>query len=349
MFGKRSDGVKIKYEDILVKMTPHFMKYRNDADNQIMHPVRVEDMDAWIKEKSEKEGIVFNYMHCVMATIVRLLATRQRLNRFVVRGAVYQRNSISISLTIKRSLRDEGAESTIKVPFTGEETIYEVKEKIDKAIKDSIEEDNKTQKVIQKLAILPNWLLRFAIGTIKWLDNRNMLPKSIINASPFHTSVYVTYLKSIRCDAVLHHLYNFGTTGIFVAIGKEKYEPVVDFEELKVGKVMNLGITMDERFCDGFYFAKSLRIWNDMFHNLSQLEKPYKITDNTIINQKIKNRRKAVKIEVKKTKKTNKKNHKINKKEMKKNNKEQKREVKDAKKVLKTEKKKAKKDKKLAA
>lgn len=338
---KRSDGKRIKYEDILVKMTPHFMKTRNDAVNQIMHSVRVEDMDAWIREKSEKEGIVFNYMHVVMATIVRLLATRQRLNRFVVRGAVYQRNCISISLTVKRSLRDEGAESTIKVPFTGEETIYEVKEKIDNAIKESIDEDNKTQKAIKKLAILPNWLLRFAIGTIKWLDNRNMLPKALINASPFHTSVYVTYLKSIRCDAVFHHIYNFGTTGIFVAIGKEKFAPVADFEELKVGKIMNLGITMDERFCDGFYFAKSLRIWNDMFHNLSELEKPYKITDNTIINQKIKNKKIEKKKTAKQVKKTNKVTHKKNKKEVKKNNKLQKREVKVAKKLEKKSKKEA--------
>lgn len=338
---KRSDGKRIKYEDILVKMTPHFMKTRNDAVNQIMHPVRVEDMDAWIREKSEKEGIVFNYMHVVMATIVRLLATRQRLNRFVVRGAVYQRNCISISLTVKRSLRDEGAESTIKVPFTGEETIYEVKEKIDKAIKESIDEDNKTQKTIKKLAVLPNWLLRFAIGTIKWLDNRNMLPKALINASPFHTSVYVTYLKSIRCDAVFHHIYNFGTTGIFVAIGKEKFAPVADFEELKVGKIMNLGITMDERFCDGFYFAKSLRIWNDMFHNLNELEKPYKITDNTIINQKIKNKKIEKKKTAKQVKKTNKVTHKKNKKEVKKNNKLQKREVKVAKKLEKKSKKEA--------
>lgn len=338
---KRSDGKRIKYEDILVKMTPHFMKTRNDAVNQIMHSVRVEDMDAWIREKSEKEGIVFNYMHVVMATIVRLLATRQRLNRFVVRGAVYQRNCISISLTVKRSLRDEGAESTIKVPFTGEETIYEVKEKIDKAIKESIDEDNKTQKTIKKLAVLPNWLLRFAIGTIKWLDNRNMLPKALINASPFHTSVYVTYLKSIRCDAVLHHIYNFGTTGIFVAIGKEKFAPVADFEELKVGKIMNLGITMDERFCDGFYFAKSLRIWNDMFHNLSELEKPYKITDNTIINQKIKNKKIEKKKTAKQVKRTNKITHKKNKKEVKKNNKLQKREVKIAKKLEKKSKKEA--------
>lgn len=315
MFGFRSDGKRIKYEDIMMKMTPHFMKTRNDATNQIMHPVRCEDMDAWIREKSEKEGIVFNYMDCVMATVVRLLAIRQRLNRFVVRGAVYQRRNISISLTVKRSLRDEGPETTLKVPFTGEETIYEVKEKINKAIKDSVEADNSTQKVIQKLSVVPNWLLRTSINVLRGLDGWGMLPKSLINASPFHTSVYVTYLKSIKCDAIFHHIYNFGTTGIFVAIGKEKYEPVVDFEELKVGKVMNLGITMDERFCDGFYFAKSLRIWNDMFHNLHELEKPYKITDETIIKQKNKNIKKDNKKQRKIEKKENKKAKKLAKKE----------------------------------
>ncbi len=294
MFGYRSDGKRIKSEDVMVKMTPHFMKTRNDASNQIMHPVRCEDMDAWIREKSEKEGIVFNYMDCVMATIVRLLAIRQRLNRFVVRGAVYQRRYITISLTFKRSLRDEGAETTIKVPFTGEETIYEVKERINSTIKKAMEEDNKTQSFIQKLAFLPNWLLRGSVNFLRFLDAVSMLPKTLIdNVSPFHTSVYVTYLKSIKCDAIFHHIYNFGTTGIFVAIGKEKLEPVVDFEELKVGKIMNLGITMDERFCDGFYFAKSLRIWNDMFHHLEDLEKPFEITDQVILEQKAKDEKKA--------------------------------------------------------
>lgn len=326
MFGFRSDGKRIKFEDVTIKMTPHFMKTRNDALNQIMHPVRCEDMDAWIREKSEKEGIVFNYMECVMATIVRLLATRQRLNRFVVRGAVYQRRNISISLTVKRSLRDEGAESTIKVPFTGEETIYEVKQKINQAIKDSVEADNGSQKAIKKLACLPNWLLRCAINFVKFLDNHCMLPKSLINISPFHTSVYVTYLKSIKCDAIFHHIYNFGTTGIFVAIGKEKFEPVVDFEELKVGKVMNLGITMDERFCDGFYFAKSLRIWNDMFHNLHELEKPYKITDQTIIKQKTKDIKKKNKKECKATKKQARKDYKVSKKAIKQEKKQSKKE-----------------------
>ena len=138
---------------------------------------------------------------------------------------------------------------------------------------------------------------------------------SLINASPFHTSCYVTYLKSIKCDAIIHHIYNFGTTGLFVAIGKEKHVPVADFEELKVGKVMNLGINMDERFCDGFYFAKSLRMWNDMFHNLEALEKPYEITDEVIIAHKQKMAKKQAKIDAKQAKKQAKLDKKASKKQ----------------------------------
>ena len=59
-----------------------------------------------------------------------------------------------------------------------------------------------------------------------------------------------------------------------VEIGKEKYEPVCEFEELKVGKVMNLGITMDERFCDGLYYARSLRLLRKILKNPKTMEKP---------------------------------------------------------------------------
>ena len=121
------------------------------------------------------------------------------------------------------------------------------------------------------------------MGLVRWADNRGMLPKSLINASPFHTSVFVTNLKSIKTDAIIHHLYNFGTTTLFVAMGKEKEVPVVENGKLAVGKVMNLGINMDERGCDGFYFARSLKVWNDMFQNPSVLEKPF--TEADIINK----------------------------------------------------------------
>ena len=86
-----------------------------------------------------------------------------------------------------------------------------------------------------------------------------------------------------------------------VAMGKEKMAPVVEKnKELKLGKVMNLGITMDERVADGFYFAKSLRLWKDMFANPDCLLES--MPDDGSKKMTIKKRKKAKKSKVKKTK-----------------------------------------------
>lgn len=282
MFGRRSDGVPVKGLGIIEKAAPHFMSARNDANNSIMHPVRCENMDAWIAEK-RKEGKNYSYMDVVLASIVRLLSVRPYLNRFVVRGKIFQRKGTYICMTVKKSLKDDANDTIVKVGFDGTETIDEVKEKFRVEIAKALAEETASESAGKKFTNLPQFLFRWAMGLVRWADNRGMLPKSLINASPFHTSVFVTNLKSIKTDAIIHHLYNFGTTTLFVAMGKEKEVPVVENGKLSVGKVMNLGINMDERGCDGFYFARSLKVWNDMFQNPSILEKPF--TEADIINK----------------------------------------------------------------
>ena len=98
------------------------------------------------------------------------------------------------------------------------------------------------------------------------------MPKKVIEASPFHTSFYFTNLKSLHGEWIFHHIYNFGTTGLFFSIGKEKLTPVVEDGEIKVGKVLTMGVTVDERYCDGFYFVRSLRLWKKLLANIGELE-----------------------------------------------------------------------------
>lgn len=275
MFGFRSDGVKVKGLDPIDQMIPHIMSTRNDAQNLNTEPIRVENMDKWIKEKREKEGVSFNYMHIVVAGAVRTYALRQKLNRFVVGGRIYQRNGLYMSISTKTALSDDAPELTTKIRFTGRESVYEVKEKIDQALKASFEADreNGSTKVATKITSIPNFLVSFGVKFLKLLDRWGMLPKSLINVSPFHTSFFLTNLKSIKGDYIFHHLYNFGTTGMFVSMGKEKYVPCVNIEqELEVGKVMNLGISTDERYCDGFYFLKSFRMWKDYLQHPEKME-----------------------------------------------------------------------------
>ena len=274
MFGLRPDGKKVKHQDPIEKIMPHIMWKRNDAHNWCEVKARCEPLDAYIKKVSEEKGISLNYMHIIVACLVRLYAQRQKLNRLVMNGRIFQRYSLYSSITIKSSLKDEAPDLSLKTRFTGRENIFEVKEKLDHDINKMLKSqaNNKTTKLAGVLTCVPNFLIKFLVGMVKWLDKHGMLPNAILNASPFHTSFYMTNLKSIKGEWIFHHLYNFGTTGCFISIGKEKMEPVVENNQVVPGKVVRMGVTMDERYCDGFYFVKTLRLWRDLMENPQKLE-----------------------------------------------------------------------------
>lgn len=270
MFGKRSDGIKLKGLPPVQKIMPHIMSARHDSQNLFMYPVRCESLDTFIAEQKE-QGKSYNYMHLVVASVVRLIALRPEANRFIMNGRIYKRKQIYVSFVVKKALRDDSEETTVKLAFSGKENIEEIKAKMDEAIakNNKIEATNKTDKLAKFLTNIPNFLIKFAVGLVKFLDKHGMLPKKVIEASPFHTSIFITNLKSIKIDYIYHHLYDFGTTSLFVSMGKEQFTPVVsvDGKNLEVGKVMQLGVVTDERFCDGFYFANTLRLWRRIMQN----------------------------------------------------------------------------------
>ncbi len=273
MFGKRSDGKKIKNIEPYTKIMPHLMNKRCDAQNFYKMPVNCEGMDKFIDEQRAL-GESYNYFHITVAAFVRLFAQRPQLNRFIMNGRIFKRNKIMISFAVKKKLSDDAIDTTIKLEFDGTESIAEVKEKMDNAIKANatLSANNKTDKTAKMLTNMPNCLIKMVVGLIKFMDKHGMCPKAILNASPFHTSGFVTNLKSIKANYIYHHLYDFGTTSIFIAMGKEKYEPVVNFDkEIVPAKIMQLGIVTDERFCDGFYYVKSMRLFETFFNDPSIL------------------------------------------------------------------------------
>lgn len=263
MFGFRNDGKKLKHVDPVLRMTTYIMPKRYDAMVNYKGVVRCEKIDQFIKEKLETENIRFTYMDVIIAGIVRMYANRPKLNRFVMDGNLFSRKGIHISFCIKKQLTDDGAETTVKLEFDGTESIYDVKRKIDEAVNENKKQDtsNDTDKFVGLLLKIPNFILKFVMACIRFFDRHGMIPKSIIKLSPFHSSCFITNMKSISCDYVYHHLYDFGTTGLFVAMGKEHLEPVVDpmTEQIVVGKVMHLGVVIDERLCDGLYNSKSIK------------------------------------------------------------------------------------------
>lgn len=277
MFGYRPDGKKVKDLDPISKIVPHIMSARHDALNSTTYNIDCSGFDAFIHKQAE-QGLQYNYMHILIAAMVRGLALYPALNRFVMNGRIYEHNHIQISFVVKKSLDLDAPESLVKITCSGKETIAEIREKINAAIEEDARPDanNGTEKIARVLTFTPNFMIKFLVGLIKFMDKHSMLPMAILNLSPFHTSAFVTNLKSIKGPSIYHHLYDFGTTGIFFAMGKESVTPIVRGGEIVKGKTLPLKIVMDERFADGFYWVCGLRQLVHFLQNPSLLEAPLK-------------------------------------------------------------------------
>ena len=277
MFNKRPDGRAIKNLEPMQMIMPYIMKTRTDSMNMYEDTFACEPMDAYIKEKAA-EGINLSYMHIIIAAVVRLIAIRPQLNRFCMNGKIYARPKIWVSFVVHPTLRDESVGTTIKLCFEGTETILEIAEKINEAIaRETVNRkgENGTDQLLRTLMKkIPGPFIKLVINTLLWMDKHNILPKAIIELSPFHTSFFITNLKSLDINHIYHHTYEFGSTGLFFAMGKEKVVPVIKGNEVVAQKEMGFGLVSDERFCDGLYFALSLRKLRRFMQNPASLEKP---------------------------------------------------------------------------
>lgn len=274
MFGLRTDGRKIKTIGPFFRVIPHVMKDRSDSHVYYTQDLPIKSLDEYIAKK-EQEGIRMSYMNIIYAALVRLLAEKPALNRFVMDGRTYARHGITISLAIKKEMTEEIEETTVKLPFTGAENIFEIKEKLDSAIEQNKElsAENSTDKLAKLLSLVPNWLFKFIVNMLIFLDKYGMMPKAVISASPFHTSAFLTNVGSLGIDAIYHHIYNFGTTGIFLAMGKKKKSYIYEDDNIIQEKTISLAWVADERICDGFYYATALKSFYKYMRKPELLEK----------------------------------------------------------------------------
>ena len=277
MLFKRCDGRVIHNISPIMKIMPYIMKTRTDSMNMYEDQFDCAPMDAYIREK-RAEGYDLNYMTILIAGAVRMLALRPQLNRFIMNGKVYARPKIWVSFVVHETLRDDSEETTIKLCFEGTETILEIAQIInDRVAKETgaKREPNGTDKLVNFIVNkIPGPLIRLVVNTLMFMDRHNCLPKAIVELSPFHTSLFITNLKSLGINHIYHHCYEFGTTGLFIAMGKEKKQAVVENGKMVSEKRMGFGLVMDERYCDGLYFARSLRKLRKYMANPALLEEP---------------------------------------------------------------------------
>lgn len=276
-FGDRKDGRLLRSLPAFNKFIPYIMPARNDRTNQYEESFEVSSVDRMLRRLRVDGYKGIGILHFLIAGYIRGLSMLPGMNRFVVGRRVYARNNIEVVMTVKRSLAVDATETTIKVEFEPTDTIIDVYRKMTEKIDEikTSEDTNNTEDVADALCRAPRFLLRFAVAVIRMLDYFGWLPESLTSASPFHGSMIITDLGSLRIGPIYHHIYNFGTLPVFVAFGAKRHSYELDRHgEMVDRKYIDCKFVMDEGTVDGHYYAQFLQAFRYMFLHPELLEAP---------------------------------------------------------------------------
>lgn len=277
MFGFRPEGRRLSKIDPILGMTAYLMPQRCDA--QVMTPQELDyDKVAGYIQAQRDQGRVISFMSIIIAAYIRAMSVYPEINRFVINKQIFARNEIAVSfMVLKRNDNEDVDASAVKVKFDPYDTIFDVAERIEAAIaanRNPPSSGNTTEKIARFILAAPV-LPTFLVGLIRLLDRYGLLPQAIIDASPFHTSLFVTNMASLGINYIYHHIYNFGTTGVFVSIGKIRRSPVANMKgETIIKRVIPLGVVGDERICNGAAYARIYAAWKKFAENPALLEMP---------------------------------------------------------------------------
>ncbi len=253
----RSDGKQIKHKDPILRLIPYVMPKRYDAQVFFSETCDVTHTDQWIKQQRKNADMKLMLLHVMIAAGIRTIAEYPKLNRFVSGSKVYARNHIAIAFAIKKEMTIDAPETVIKVLFDTQDTLIDVMHKTNAAIahNQALDQSNKTDRFARLLNLLPGWLLSTAFFMIRRADAHRLLPRKLIDLSPFHSSTFITDLGSLGVEPVYHHIYDLGTTSMFLAFGLKRKSHGTEGRT----KHLNIKLVIDERITDGFYFAQAFK------------------------------------------------------------------------------------------
>jgi len=269
----RYDATRVQLPYDLNAIFPYLMKGRNESVAYFPININAENLLNYVAEHkgTDQEISIFQ---AIMLTLVRVLRERPTLNRYIIGRRLYQRRDVVFSFTARRAMTDDAAETQVLVRIKPEDDRATILSKLKGEIRVAKSTEEKDDdKLIGAFLKLPRGLLRIAIKALDLYDFYVDTPKFLRGVDPLRASVYVANLGSIGLGAPYHHLYEWGTCSLFVAIGK--IEPMVvvgDDGQPTVKPVLPLRATMDERIADGYYDVRSLELFNTYLTNPASLE-----------------------------------------------------------------------------
>lgn len=276
---KRNDAVRVFDIDPYKQIFPYIMSRRSDAlvyQNMVFDLTRTV---AFIKDQKIENGRSYRVFEVFLAAILRTIALRPQLNRFVANYRYWQRNELSLNFVVKESYTDEAPEHSMPLIFEPDMTLPQIADIVNAAIEEqrTPASSNFTDRAILFFLRFPRPVIRLIVAFARLLDQNGRAPKALREADGLHTSIFVSNLGSIGLGGTSphHHLYEWGTTSLFMTMGQLKRQRAYENGVRITKDTMEVGFTVDERITDGFYFAQSIKLFQELLNNPQKLmERP---------------------------------------------------------------------------
>ncbi len=276
--GDRFDGVWLNKEPALNQFMSYLYPNRADNEAYINEEVDLRPIEAYLAKKNEgRTEDKYTYFHIICAAIVKAFVLRPKMNRFISGNRMYARKYLSVAFVVKKRFSDRSEEGLAFRKFEPDSTIDKLHDSLCEEIHTQRREDvvDNSTHFMELLLKLPRWVLRLVMKILFSLDRKGKVPYDLIKEDPNYSSIFLTNLGSIDLSCGYHHLSNWGTCSCFVVIGKKHLAPECHEDgTVTVRPVLNIGVTLDERIADGYYYSKTMKLVKYLLANPELLERP---------------------------------------------------------------------------
>ena len=277
-WGDRKDGIWLKDLPAMNRIMPGIMPNRADNEAHINVEVDLRPLDAYLSQKNQgRTEDKYTYFHVISAAIAKAFVLRPRMNRFICNKRIYQHRDLTLAFVVKKRFSDKSEEGLAFLHIDDTETMDSYHGKIMSVIHDNRRNDIKDTSTgaMDVLNKLPQWVINLVISTTLWLDKHGWAPDFLIGTDPNHASIFLSNLGSIGLEGGYHHLVNWGTNSCFIVLGK-KYMKKEYFKDgsSDLYEVIPLGITLDERIADGYYYSGTVALVKELLAHPELLDLP---------------------------------------------------------------------------
>lgn len=277
-WGDRRDGRWLRSIPAMNQIMPTLMPNRTDNEAYINVDIDLRPLDAYLEKKNEglEKSCRYTYFHVISAAIAKAFILRPRMNRFICNNKVFQRNDLTLSFVVKKQFDDKSEEGLAFIKFQEDSTIDSFHEDLMRIVHTVRKNGGDTSSDAMDILVkFPHWVTTAVINFVRFLDRHGWAPQSLIGTDPYHSSVLLTNLGSIGLEGGYHHLANWGTNSCFVVVGKKYMKKLYDKQGNEdLCEVIPLGITLDERIADGYYYSGTVALVKELLAHPELLEMP---------------------------------------------------------------------------